>query len=103
MKNDQDQMTEERGAVPKTSYAGGKFDPPKNVRGGDRKIRGTDADRKAISRAEIKSRAKKSAMMQHLVPARPHGKNSRLRRVQSLPLKAISQQQNPVMVPPNLA
>ena len=46
---------------------------------------------------------KKSAMMQHLVPARPHGKNSRLRRVQSLPLKAISQQQNPVMVPPNLA
>ena len=29
MKNDQDQMTEERGAVPKTSYAGGKFDPQK--------------------------------------------------------------------------
>ena len=59
MKNDQDQMTEERGAVPKTSYAGGKFDPKKNVRGGDRKIRGTDADRKAISRAEMKSRAEK--------------------------------------------
>ena len=39
MKNDQDQMTEERGAVPKTSYGGGKFDPQKNVRGGDRKIR----------------------------------------------------------------
>ena len=52
-------MTEERGAVPKTSYAGGKFDPKKNVRGGDRKIRGTDADRKAISRAEMKSRAEK--------------------------------------------
>ena len=52
-------MTEERGAVPKTSYAGGKFDPQKNVRGGDRKIRGTDADRKAISRAEMKSRAEK--------------------------------------------
>ena len=29
MKNDKDQMTEERGAVPKTSYAGGKFDPKK--------------------------------------------------------------------------
>ena len=39
MKNDQDQMTEERGAVPKTSYAGGKFDPQKNVWGEDRKIR----------------------------------------------------------------
>ena len=39
MKNDQDQMAEETGAVPKTSYAGGKFDPQKNVRGGDRYIR----------------------------------------------------------------